>query len=181
MRLLPGWLRFVWALARPLAWLRVPPTAVTVLGVVLAAGAVVLAGPLPWAAAAAVLLAALCDGVDGAVAVVADRATRGGALADAVADRATDIAFALVLWRCGAPLWAAVGAAALAVEVDLVRRWVRRPATITVAERPTFTICAVLACGASALSNDAWPVLTCAGVWAGLALIALLQLAGRAR
>lgn len=174
MPLLCGWLSFVWAVARPLV--RVPPTAITVLGVVLAAAAVGLAGPVPWAAAVAVLLAALCDGLDGAVAVLADRATRHGALADAVADRLADVAFALVLWRCGAPLWLALAAAALAVGVDGQRRLARRPAVITVAERPSWTVCAVLACLASAMTSATWPVDVCAAVWVALALSGAAQL-----
>src|SRR4051812_32937526 len=83
--LLMPWLRLVWWLAR---WLRAaPPTAITVLGVLLALDAVLLAGSLPAIAAVAVVLAALCDGLDGAIAVVADRATEFGAAADAIADR----------------------------------------------------------------------------------------------
>lgn len=174
--LLGPWLRLMWRLALPLARLRVPPTAVTLLGVAFAAGAVLLAGPRPWIAAVVVVLAGVCDGLDGAIAVVGDAASRVGARADAVADRIADVAFALVLGRCGAPLWAAVAAAALAVEVDLARRWVRRPAMITVAERPSWVICAVLACAASALSGAAWPVRACVVVWVVLALIGLGQL-----
>ena len=45
-----------------------------------------------------------CDALDGAVALLAGRATRAGAVADRAADRVADTAFALVLWRCGAPL-----------------------------------------------------------------------------
>ncbi len=100
--LLAPWLRLMWWLARPLR--RVPPTAITVVGVVLAADAVLLGRSWPAAAAVAVLAAVLCDGLDGAVAVVADRATSAGARADAVADRLADVAFAAVLWRCGVPV-----------------------------------------------------------------------------
>jgi CDP-diacylglycerol--glycerol-3-phosphate 3-phosphatidyltransferase len=174
--LLTPWLRAMWWLARPLA--RVPPTALTVLGVLLALDAVLLAGSLQWTAAVAVLLAALCDGLDGAVAVVADRATRSGALADAVADRVADLAFAAVLWRCGAPWGLAVACGALAVAVDLVRRMRHIPAFITVGERPTWTICTVLACGSAAITAARWPVLGCGGVWAAAGVVALVQVAG---
>ena len=174
MPLLRGWLGFVWTLARPLV--RIPPTLITVLGVALAAAAVGLARPAPWPAAGVVLLAALCDALDGAVAVLGDSATGCGAVADAVADRLADVAFALVLWRCGAPLWVALVAAAVAVGVDVARRVVRRPTVITVAERPSWTICAVLACIASALSARHWPVDVCGAVWIVLGLIGLVQL-----
>lgn len=174
--LLAGWLRGMWGIAGVLARLGVPPTAVTVTGVVLAVSAVAAAGSLPLLAAALVLLAAVCDAVDGAVAVVANRATAAGARADAIADRCCDVAFALVLGRCGAPWAVAAAAAALAVVVDTLRRALRVPATITVAERPTVTVCAVLGCLCAAVSDAAWPVLLCAVVWLAACCLAAIQL-----
>lgn len=173
--LLAPWLRLMWATSRPLARLRVPPTAVTGSGVVLAGSAVGLASAHPAWAAVAVVVAAVCDGLDGAIAVVAGRATRAGAVADAVADRLADAAFAAVLWRCGVPLaWAAL-AAGLALAVDGLRRWRHVPTRITVGERPTWTICAVLACGAAAVTGTKWPVDLCAGVWIVAGAIAVVQ------
>src|SRR5262249_1292180 len=92
--LVRAWLRPMWTLARPLAALRVPPTAVTVAGVGLAGAAVLVAERWPLAALACVLAAAVADGLDGAIAVVAGRASRFGAVADTVADRIADTAFA---------------------------------------------------------------------------------------
>jgi len=172
-----GWLRFVWWSARPLRG--VSPTAITASGVLLAACAAWLAGPVPAIAAALVVLAAVCDSLDGAVAVLADRATRFGARADAVADRVSDLLFAVVLWRCGAPWWAAVVAGALAVAVDLTRRVRRVPARITVAERPTFTICASLACVCAAVTSATWPAAVCVGVWCAAGLVGLTQVLRR--
>jgi CDP-diacylglycerol--glycerol-3-phosphate 3-phosphatidyltransferase len=176
--LLSGWLRLMWTVARGLAWLRIPPTAVTVSGVGLAVAAVLVAGPLPMLAAALVLLAALCDGLDGALAVVSDRVTRLGAYADAVADRCSDVAFALVLWRCGAAWPLAAAAAVLAVGVDTLRRIRRVPDRITVAERPTFTVCATLAGVSAAAAGRGWPQLICAAVWLAAGCVAVAQLLG---
>jgi CDP-diacylglycerol--glycerol-3-phosphate 3-phosphatidyltransferase len=173
--LLATWLRLVWRIARPLS--AVPPTLITVAGVLLAVDAVLLATSAPWGAALAVAAAALCDALDGAVAVVADRATRAGAVADAVADRVCDVAFAAVLWRCGAPWGLALVCGALAVGVDALRRLRQVPARITVAERPTFTICAVLAAGSAAVTDVRWPVLVSAGVWALAGVVGLVQVA----
>ena len=173
--LLLPWLRLLWWLARPLRG--VPPTAITVLGAVLAVDAAVLAANHPGWAALAVVLAALCDGLDGAVAVVAGRATRSGAVADALADRLADLAFAAVLWRAGAPLGLAAVCGALAVGIDLVRRLRHVPTRITVGERPSWTLCAALAGISAAASSAQWPVLTCAGVWCGLGVVALTQAA----
>lgn len=177
--LLAPWLRLMWRLARPLA--RVPPTALTALGLALALTAVPLARGWPWIAAGVVVAAVFCDGLDGAVAVLADRATSSGARADAVADRLAELAFAAVLWRCGVPWAAAAGCGVLAVSVDGVRRRRNLPARLTVAERPTWTVCTVLACGSAAVTPAQWPVLVCAGVWAGAGLLGVAQLVGPQR
>jgi len=162
----------MWTLARPLAAVRVPPTAVTVIGVGLAVLAPLIAASLPLVALALVVAAALCDGLDGAVALVGRRVTRSGAVADAVADRVADTAFALAMWRCGAPLWLALLAAGLSLAQELIRRRV----IITVAERPTRVICAALACGSAAVSDAAWPPTICAAAWVAATVMALAQL-----
>jgi archaetidylinositol phosphate synthase len=172
--LLP-WLRLMWWLAKPLR--AVPPTAITAVGALLALDAVLLAGSTPAVAAAAVVLAAVCDGLDGAVAIVAGRPSAVGAAADAVADRLADAAFAAVLWRCGAPWGLAVACGLLAIGVDVLRRLRRTPDRITVGERPTWTVCAALAASAAAVSSADWPVLVCASVWAAAGVVALTQIA----
>lgn len=179
--LLAGWLRIMWAGGRVLARAGVPPTAVTLAGVGCAAGGVALAGPRPVGAVAAVVGAAVCDGLDGATAVVADRATATGARADAVADRVCDAAFAAVLWRRGAPPAAALAAGALAWGVDTLRRVRQVPARVTVAERPTFTICAALACASAPLTRGRWPARLCAAVWIGAGVAGVGQLLGTPR
>lgn len=177
MPLLTGWLRLMWRGGHVLAAAGVPPTAVTITGVGLAGSAVALAPRHPAAAGAAVLVAALCDGLDGAVAVVAQRATRHGRIADAVADRLSDAAFALVLQRQGAPSRLVGAAVAGAWGVDTLRRVRRVPARVTVAERPTFTICALLACGATAITGRPRPARASAVVWLGASAVGVVQLA----
>jgi phosphatidylglycerophosphate synthase len=167
------WLRPLWALAGPLAAAGVPPTAITLIGVASAVGAPLSAAGLPLVALALIVLAALCDGLDGAVAVVAGRASRSGKVADAAADRVADTAFALTIWRCGAPLWLALLAAALSLGQELTPR----RALITIAERPTRVVCAALACVSSAVSDATWPATVCAAVWVVATVIALNQLA----
>jgi CDP-diacylglycerol--glycerol-3-phosphate 3-phosphatidyltransferase len=153
----------------------VPPTAVTAAGVLLAVDAVLLAGSSPLAAGACVAVAVVCDGLDGAVAVVGRGGSRLGARADAVADRVVDALFALVLWRCGAPWWAALAVGLFAVGVDVVRRLRRVPDRITVGERPTWALCAALACISAAVTAAVWPQYVCAGVGTVLGLLALGQ------
>jgi CDP-diacylglycerol--glycerol-3-phosphate 3-phosphatidyltransferase len=176
MPLLSGWLKLMWRTARPLARAGVPPTVLTVTGMVAASGAVGCARRRPSLGALLVVAAAVCDGLDGAVAVVGDRATRTGARADALADRYCDAAFAAVLWRRGVPGWVSAGAAGLAVAVDGLRRLRHIPDRITVAERPTFTICAALACASTARRKTPWPAAICAAVWIGTAMVGVGQL-----
>lgn len=179
--LLRHWLRLMWRLAGPLARLRVRPIVVTLAGVVLAVDAALLAARLPWVALALVLLSVVCDGLDGAVAVLSSSASAFGSAADKAADRLADCAFAVVLWRCGAPWWLAVAAGALSLVHEGVRVVLggARLARITVAERPTRVICAVLACGCAGVSTAAWPPTVCAAAWVALALVGLGQLARR--
>ena len=169
----------MWTLARPLAAARVPPNAITVAGAVLAVDAALFADRVPLAALGLIVASALCDGLDGAVAVVSGRATRVGAVADGLADRIADCAFALAIWRCGAPLWLAATAGALSLVHELSRTVLggRLRTTITVAERPTRVICAALAAASAAVSDASWPPTVCAAVWAGAALIGLGRLA----
>ena len=176
MPLLAGWLRLMWAGGRVLARAGVPPTAVTATGVGFATGSAVLAARHPVPAGLGVLAAAVCDGLDGATAVVGGRATRSGAVADAVADRVCDGAFALVLWRRGAAPQAAATAAGLAWGVDTLRRVRRVPARVTVAERPTFTVCAILACVSAPFTNGRWPGQLSAAVWIGAGAVGISQL-----
>lgn len=170
--LLRGWLRAVQLLARPLRG--VPPLAITVVGPLFALVAIAAA---PWLAFALVVAAVLCDALDGAVALAAGQASAFGAVADKVADRVADSAFAVVVWRCGAPLWLALSAGALSLVHEGVRETRRGAAlrTITVAERPSRAICTLLACATAGLG--AWAPTTCAAVWVALALIGLVQVA----
>jgi CDP-diacylglycerol--glycerol-3-phosphate 3-phosphatidyltransferase len=169
------WLRVAWWFARPLR--AVPPMAITVLGAVLALDALLLAADQPWVALVLVLVAAWCDALDGAIAVVADRASARGAIADKVADRVADTAFALAIWRCGAPLWLAVVAAAISLAHEAIRELLggARRSRLTVAERPTRVICTVLAAGAAGLSSVNWPATVCATVWVVLGVVGVVQ------
>lgn len=176
--LLPGWIRLTDALAAPLVRLRVPATAVTVTGALLAVLAAAVTRPAPWAAVALVLLSVACDAVDGTVASRTGRVSRAGARADAVADRVADVAFAAVVWRCGAPLWLAAAAGLVSLAHEAYRAWRggRLQVRITVDERPTRTVCTVLAAGSAAVSAATWPATVCAAVWLGLAAVGVAQL-----
>jgi CDP-diacylglycerol--glycerol-3-phosphate 3-phosphatidyltransferase len=168
------------AVASPVAALGISPTAVTVSGVVLAGAATASAGPQTrWALLSAVLVAlsGIADGIDGAVAVLRDRVSRRGALADAIADRLGDAAYAAVLWRLGAPAWLALLWVGLAGLAEYVRARTEGLLAgpfdvVTVGERPTRILVAVftaLGCGVVPSWSDG-----VASVGAGVGVLAAL-------
>ena len=185
-RFVGPWLTTVYALARPLARLGVRPDVVTLLGVVLS-GVVVWLSALGgrWVLLAAVVVGAsgLLDSLDGAVAVLTDRATRWGAVLDSLVDRVSDVLYLVALWLVGAPAWACVAAGA----VVLTQEYARARATavgmddigvVTLGERPTRVIVVamfLLAAGIYVASAVRWASL---GAYASLtiALVALAQL-----
>ena len=136
-RLVRGWLLLVHRLAVPLSRWHVPPSAVTAAGVAAALAAAAVARPL---SAALVLVTAICDGLDGAVAIQRGRSSRHGGLIDHSADRVTDVLFALALWHAGAGAWIAIADVVLVLGYEAARSLARRRdkagALVTVGERP---------------------------------------------
>jgi CDP-diacylglycerol--glycerol-3-phosphate 3-phosphatidyltransferase len=146
-RLVRGWLALTYRLARPLAGVGVSPAALTTTGVLSAGAVAVAAGPLPGLAAALVVLSAVLDSLDGAVAVLTRRVTRFGFVVDSVADRLADGLFLVALWRAGgsAGLAVAAGAAVGLLEYTRARAaaaGMDEIGVVTVGERPTRVILA---------------------------------------
>lgn len=169
-----GWLRVVHSVASPLARLRVPPDAVTALGLLIACSAPVLAsqgrgGVL--AAALVIALSGLIDSLDGAVAVMTGRVTRWGAVLDAVADRISDAAFVTALWVVGAPAPVCVAAVALCWLQEYARAraggaGMGEVGVLTVNERPTRVIVVVMFLLASVARPEDEPGWAALGAWA---------------
>ncbi|OKI75180.1 CDP-alcohol phosphatidyltransferase family protein [Micromonospora sp. CB01531] len=146
-----AWLRFSYHVGYILGRLRVGPTPVTVVGVLLCAGVPLLVGRPgdgPFLGALLVLLAAVADSVDGAVAVVTNRTTRLGYVYDSVADRLGEAAWLTAFWLLGAPgaLVAAAGGLSWLheyVRARAVAAGMREIGVVTVGERPT-RVCVAL-------------------------------------
>jgi CDP-diacylglycerol--glycerol-3-phosphate 3-phosphatidyltransferase len=170
---------------------RVRPSAVTAAGV-LAAAAVPAA--VRWepagglVAAGLVLVGALADTADGALAVVSGRESRLGQVYDSVADRLSEAAWLLGLYLLGAPGWLA----AVCLAVTWLHEYVRARAAVagmaeigavTVGERPTRVLLALfgLACAGAAglVAPDlaAGTATVAAAAWTTLGAIGLIQLA----
>ncbi|MEO9329363.1 CDP-alcohol phosphatidyltransferase family protein [Gordonia aurantiaca] len=184
-----NWILASNACARPLVRLGVGPNTITVCGAVVTAlaFAVTFAGR-GWflVAALIVLLAALLDGVDGAVAAQTGSATQWGRVLDTLADRCSDLFLAGIVVMAGAPTWLGVCLAVLTLLLEGTRSTAQAagmagPGTVTVWERPSRVILAVIAtigaavswwAGASAGSLTS----IIAGIGVVLAMIGLIQL-----
>jgi CDP-diacylglycerol--glycerol-3-phosphate 3-phosphatidyltransferase len=182
--------RAAYQIGKILARLRVPPAAVTAAGLLLAVATPILAvrhGAWPALAALLVLASAAADGLDGAVAVLANRTSALGYVYDAVADRLSELCWLIALWLVGVPGWLAV----LTLLVAWLHEYVRARATgagmaeigvITLAERPVRVALAAAgllfaALGALFTSDvSAGAAALVAGIWVVLGLVGLVQL-----
>jgi CDP-diacylglycerol--glycerol-3-phosphate 3-phosphatidyltransferase len=188
-----GWLTVVHSLARPFVALRVPPWAVSLLGLLLSGAAVpaaVAGGGWLWLAALLLLLSGLADGVDGAVAVQTGRASAGGYVLDSVVDRGSDLLALVVLWQVGAPAGVCVAAGAATFLLEYMRARATAAGmsdvgVVTVAERPARVVLTVAVLVGAAVTDGhllrstpggQWWATLGAWVWLGLGTVALVQL-----
>ena len=181
-----GWLRIVHAVASPLARLRVPPDAVTLLGLLIACSAPLLASLGRWGvlgAALVIALSGLFDSLDGAVAVMTGRTTRWGAVLDAVTDRISDAVFVGALWVVGATAGVCVAAVGLCWLQEYARAraggaGMTEVGVLTLNERPTRVVVVVMFLLASVARPDDDPGWATLGAWAlvGLGVIGLPHL-----
>ncbi|MGK5684633.1 CDP-alcohol phosphatidyltransferase family protein [Actinoplanes sp. URMC 104] len=181
--LVRGWVRIAYGIGSWLGRRRVGPMAVTTAGLLVCSTvplAVLLGRGGYFLAAVLVLVAALADGLDGAVAVITGRASRLGYVYDSVADRLGELAWLVAFWLAGAPGWLVVAAGA----TSWLQEYARARATaagmseigvVTVAERPTRVLVAIF----GLLAAFAHPplILAATAVWLALALVAGVQLA----
>jgi CDP-diacylglycerol--glycerol-3-phosphate 3-phosphatidyltransferase len=191
MPVVRGWIRLAYRGGGLLARAGIGPAAVTGSGLLLclATPFAALSGPGGLLLAALlVLLAALADALDGAVAVVAGRTSRLGFVYDSVADRLGELAWLAAFWVAGAPGWLVAAGAA----VSWLHEYVRARAAaggmaelgvVTVGERPTrvaVAITGLLVAGAAGFVHPGWDAtvaVAAAVCWAVLGLAGLAQLA----
>lgn len=161
--LIVTWIRVSHACARPLARRGVAPGAITVAGVALTAPAPFLAAlghAWPLAAALLLVVGAVLDGVDGAVAAQTGTDTAWGRVLDSSADRVADVLLVVTLVVLGAPLWLGAALVVLTLLLESVRATAQAaglvgPGVITVWERPSRVIVAVAGAG---LAGFEWGV-----------------------
>ncbi|MFG2061379.1 CDP-alcohol phosphatidyltransferase family protein [Micromonospora sp. NPDC048871] len=190
-----GWLRLAYHLGFLLGRLRVGPTAVTAVGVLLCLCVPLFAvrpGDGPFLGALFVLLASVADSVDGAVAVATGRTTRLGYVYDSLADRIGEVAWLAAFWLVGAPGALVVAAGALSwlheyVRARAVAAGMREIGAVTVGERPTRVCVALVGLLLAGLTGLIQPDLAAGtitmatAVWVLLAAFGLGQLLSAVR
>jgi len=188
-----GWLRVAYLSGRALAGVR--PNTITGFGValsVLVPLAALVGGVGFFIAAVLVLLTAVADSADGAVAVMTGRTSRLGSYYDAMADRLTEAAWLVALWLAGVPaaLVAACGALAWLHEYARARAaasGMTGVGVVTVAERPTRVIAAVVGFALAGVAAMVAPRLVpglltvIVAVWTALGVLGLLRLTNAIR
>jgi phosphatidylglycerophosphate synthase len=175
-----GWLRVVHRLARPLARRGVAPSMLTACSAAcgVAVPLVALAGRGGALGAAVLVVAcALLDGLDGAVAVLADRATAWGRVLDPLVDRVGDVAFLVALVLAGAPGPLAVAVGTLTLLQESVRASARLPdvGVVSVWERPSRVIVAAAGLLGAAVSPGLPAPAIALGIGAVLAVVGFAQ------
>jgi phosphatidylglycerophosphate synthase len=183
-RVVRAWLGTTYVLARPLAAAGVGPDLVTLAAVAMAGLVALLAGAGAgwlWAAAVAAVLSGVLDGLDGAVAVLTDRATRWGYVLDSVADRVGDGLYLVGLWLAGAPAPVCVAGGALTGLQEYARAragaaGMSEVGVVTVSERPTRVITTAAFLAGEATFGAPWAGVG-AWVWAVLGAVGCAQLA----
>lgn len=187
--LIRGWVLGAYRIGSFLGRRRVSPLSVTVAGVVLCLAVPLAAqgGPAGLALGALlVLLAAMADGLDGAVAVVTGRVSRAGFVYDSVADRVGELGWLAALWVAGAPGWLVVAAGAASWLHEYVRAraaagGMAEIGAVTVGERPTrvsVTVSGLL------VGSLLWPdlvVTIAAAAWLAMQLAGFAQLISAVR
>ena len=185
-RFVGPWLSFIHALAVPFARVGVAPDVVTLLGGAVAGSVIwlcALGGHIVIVAAVVVGLSGVLDSLDGAVAVISNRATAWGSVLDSVVDRLSDGFYLIALWVVGAPAWVCVAAGGLVLLQEYTRArgavaGASEIGVVTVGERPTRVIViAMFLLGAGIYVESAVQWVTVAAYLSlGLAVVSVLQL-----
>lgn len=189
-RMVRGWLAMVHVVAAPLVRLGAGPGAVTLGGIVLGLTVPLVAlgaadrPRLALVCSVLIVVSGLADNLDGAVAVLTDRASRTGFVLDSVADRIGDVGYLVALWLVGAPglLVTAGGLATFLQEYTRARATAAGMAevgVVSIAERPTrIIVAAAFLLGAGLYPDSAGQWATAgAAVWAAVHVVGFGQVA----
>lgn len=184
------WLGLTLALARAGKAVGLHPNTVTGFRLVLSVGVVLLVtarGDWPMLAAFLVVVSAVADSVDGALASMTGQDSRLGQVYDGLADRLSEACWLMAFALLGAQAWLVAACGGLAWIQDYLRvkalgTGMPRLGIVTVGERPTRTLIVAVALflvGAGGWISSDLPVgivTAASAIWALLQAAALLQL-----
>jgi phosphatidylglycerophosphate synthase len=181
-----AWLRLAHGLAAPLARRGIPATWVTAVGGVgaVAVGLVAALGGR-WAllAAALVVVVAVLDGIDGAVAELTDGSSAWGQVLDQLVDRIGDLSMIAGLWVLGAPGPLCAGAAVLTLLDESIRSSAGAAGmveigVVSIPERPARLLIGGFSLAAAGIVPSAGALLVTigAGLWVIVTAAATVQL-----
>lgn len=170
-----GWLTISFALSNPLVRIKVSPNALSLLGVI--ASIFTYTQAHHYYAIAILAISLLSDGIDGTVAILSGKASKRGAMVDAICDRIGETFWALALYKLGAPAWIVGTAWVCAFTQEYARARIAglgdyRIDVVTIAERPVRASFLAIALVAYDLKIAA--VTTLATVWALQQAVALV-------
>ena len=134
-----GWLTISYYLVRPLAKLRVTPNMLSIAGLIFGI-ALYLNAQNSWAIGLLVA-SLLCDGIDGSLAIITNKASKWGAALDSILDRTTEVFWVLTFISIGGNEYIVIGAAILAFAQEYLRAragglGLTEVGVVTIAERP---------------------------------------------
>ncbi len=134
-----GWLTISYYLVRPLAKLRVTPNMLSIAGLIFGV-ALYLNAQNPWAIGLLVA-SLLCDGIDGSLAIITNKASKWGAALDSILDRTTEVFWVLTFISIGGNEYIVICAAVLAFAQEYLRAragglGLTEVGVVTIAERP---------------------------------------------
>jgi CDP-diacylglycerol--glycerol-3-phosphate 3-phosphatidyltransferase len=159
--------------------MRISPNVLSVLGVVAAVFSYTQAHQ--HYAIAILALSLLSDGIDGTVAILSGKASKRGAMVDAICDRVGETFWALTFFALGAPAWIVASAWLLAFTQEYARARIGglgdfRIDVVTIAERPVRA--SFLAVALLAYDLKIAAVTTLSIVWAiqqGISLVMVMR------
>lgn len=134
-----GWLTISYYLVRPLAKLRITPNMLSIAGLIFGV-ALYLNAQNPWAIGLLVA-SLLCDGIDGSLAIITNKASKWGAALDSILDRTTEVFWVLTFISIGGNEYIVICAAVLAFAQEYLRAragglGLTEVGVVTIAERP---------------------------------------------
>jgi archaetidylinositol phosphate synthase len=134
-----GWLAISYLISKPLVRLKVSPNLLSAMGVI--AAIFTFTQARSNYAIALLGLSLVSDGIDGTVAILSGKASKRGAMIDALCDRIGESFWALTLYKLGAPAWLVGTAWLLAFTQEYSRARIAglgdfRIDIVTIAERP---------------------------------------------